>query len=129
MSYNTTLRIKLQHFELATEWANKYNLSRSTIINIAISKLQKSKYLDRFIKQGITRNTTGQKIKTTWSTTKNLYNYCTILKKKYDCSLNDIVISALSYIYINAKKPKYLDYAFKRVIERNKNKYKRNYLL
>lgn len=129
MKINTTIRIKNCYYELATELANKYCLSRSTIINIAVAKMSKSKYKERFIKQGITRNTAGSKTKTTWSTTTNLLNLVKVYCKKYECNYTDIVISALAYIEINGKKPKYYDMTFKRIVERNKNKWQRKTLI
>ena len=129
MKINTTIRVKNRFYELATELGNKYHLSRSTIINIAIAKLSKSKYLNRFIKQGITRNSPGLKIKTTWSTTTNLLNLVKNYCKKYECNYTDIVIAALSYIELNGKKPKYYDLTFKRIIERNRNKWQRKKLI
>lgn len=129
MKINTTIRIKNCFYELATELANKYYLSRSTVINIAIAKLSRSKYLDRFIKQGITRNTPNLKTKTTWSTSTNLLNLVKNWCKKYECNYTDIVTAALSYIQLNGKKPKYYDLTFKRIIERNKNKWARKKLI
>lgn len=129
MIVSTTLRLKNVYYELSTEWANRYNLSRSTIINVCVAKLSKSKYKERFIKQGITRNTNGSKTKTTWNTTTNLLNLVKLYCQKYNTNYSDIILAALAYVSINSKKPKYLDYCFKRIVERNKNKWQRKQLM
>lgn len=129
MAYTTTIRIKNDNFNFATKVANKYHLSRSTVINIAIAKLSKSKFKDRFVKMGINRNTKANKTKTTWSTSTGIYNYINLRKKTYNCSISDIILAALIYIEINSKHEKYLDRVYSTIIERNKNIYKRKVLI
>lgn len=129
MGTNISTRLNKETYAYTTTLANRYNLSRSTIINIAVAKMLKSKFKERYIKWGKQAvRLSKEEARTTWSTTENMLKLVDYNADNFDATRKEILVGSMEYIAARATQGKFLDLTYKNIKEK-KHKYKRKRLL